>query len=149
MERLHALKLSSEMALSRNRSGVDDHSRRLREQYETMVLDQTRQAHRVIQENAQLRSMLATLEAQNQTLRHTVHALESYRDKVDEQSVEIEVLREEIKTLKQTNFSLQFYLQQADQTRNFSYTPRPPDRGQAAMRRVYNMATIKATEHMH
>ncbi|KAF0684649.1 Aste57867_23369 [Aphanomyces stellatus] len=129
VERLHALKLSSDMAISRNKGGLDvhDHAVRLREQYEAMVLDQTRRSQLAMQENAQLRSMLGTMENQNQALRHTVHALEGYRDKVDEQHLEIQALQQEIKMLKQTNFSLQFYLQQSDHTRTLGFGPRPPD----------------------
>ncbi|OQR93812.1 hypothetical protein ACHHYP_02254 [Achlya hypogyna] len=134
MERLHALKLTSDMTLAGRKGGNEltelaDRAAALhvRDQYEAMVVEQTRLSQLVAQENAQLRSMLATMEKQNMGLRNAVHALEEYRDKHDEQARTIQALQDEIKSLKQANFSLQFYLQQSDHTIHGAFPPRPPD----------------------
>ncbi|OQR95601.1 hypothetical protein THRCLA_22109 [Thraustotheca clavata] len=117
MERLHALKLSNDVG-----------RKHLNEQYEAMVLEQSRQSQLAMQENAQLRSMLSTLEKQNQSLRHAVQTLEEYRDKHDAQVIQIQQLQDEVQRLKQANFSLQYYLQQTDtKTIHGSFPPYPPD----------------------
>jgi hypothetical protein len=128
MESLHALKIHNDMTSYGTKAdrGLDA-TKQLREQYEAMVLDQTKRSQGIVQENVQLRSMLGTLEHQNQSLRHAVQVLEGYRDKVDEQSTHIAQLQHEIKQLKQANFSLQFYLQQSDHTAIHTMTHRPPD----------------------
>ncbi|ETV90250.1 hypothetical protein H310_14928 [Aphanomyces invadans] len=133
VESLRALKLGSDMATSLGRSKAGgfgdghDHPVCLREHYEAMMVDQAHRAHLTAQENTQLRSMLATMEGQNQALRHTVHALEGYRDKAEAQEAQIDHLQREIKHLKQSNYSLQVYLQQMDHARSMSCAPRPPD----------------------
>ncbi|KDO15849.1 hypothetical protein SPRG_18614 [Saprolegnia parasitica CBS 223.65] len=129
MERLHALKLTSDMALSRKGQELHDQAAALhvREQYENMVVEQTKRSQLALQENAQLRSMLATMEQQNQVLRQTVHALEEYREKHDVQVMHIQQLQDEIKRLQQANFSLKFYLQQSDHTIHGAFPPQPPD----------------------
>ncbi|KAF0775250.1 hypothetical protein AaE_001046 [Aphanomyces astaci] len=132
VESLRALKLGSDMTgHSRSKGGgfdeVHDHAVRVREHYEALMVDQAKRSHMVAQENLQLRSMLGTMENQNQALRQTVHALEGYRDKAEAQQAQIDQLQNEMRTLKQSNYSLQVYLQQADHSRSMGHLPRPPD----------------------
>ncbi|RHY40261.1 hypothetical protein DYB37_004620 [Aphanomyces astaci] len=109
---------------SRSKGGgfdeVHDHAVRVREHYEALMVDQAKRSHMVAQENLQLRSMLGTMENQNQALRQTVHALEGYRDKAEAQQAQIDQLQNEMRTLKQSNYSLQVYLQQADHSRSMA-----------------------------
>jgi len=121
IERLHALKLNERNRSMQNTINV------LSEQYEKMSMEHEKKNHLIAQENVQLRSMMSTLEKQNQMLRNQVAILTEYRTKTEEQTQEIGQLQEEVKALKQTNYSLQYYLQQCDHAMNMKQSPRPPD----------------------